>query len=210
MSARTRFRRVAVLAAGLLPVACAAAAQSRAIDLNALSLDWARGAYLSPVICATGDELVRGGRKVEIAPGPRHRRPPVGRLELHDLEVETADRCFDELGRPQPNVIGALEFRHPGRSRPDTASRDFRTALKRDRGFEYHVARGRLRIVTVGGDDEREVDFRGGVVRLHEVGRGSDEARVLGDLVGLRKLLLELESPGGERLQMPLLMTEPL
>ena len=59
-------------------------------------------------------------------------------------------------------------------------------------------------------DDEREVDFRGGVARLHEVGRGSDEARVLGDLLGLRKLVLELESPGGERLRMPLLMTERL
>ena len=65
--------RAATLAACLL-VACAAVAQPRPIDFNALALDWARGRYLSPVICETDGELVRGGRRLLITPGPRHAR----------------------------------------------------------------------------------------------------------------------------------------
>jgi hypothetical protein len=195
-------------AAGGLLLACAAAAQARALDLNLLALDWARGRYLSPVICEADGALTRGGRRLLITPGPRHASPPVGRLLFSDLEVPDASRCFDELGRDQPNVLGHLDFRHPGRSRPDSAQRDFKAALRRDRGFDFHVADGVLRISSVGGDDAREVDFRGGEVRLHAIPAGSDDARVLGDLAGLRKLLLVIEAPDGTRLRLPLLMTD--
>ena len=194
------------LAAGLL--VGAAAAQPRVIDLNVLALDWARGRYLSPVICETGGELTRGGRRLLITPGPRHASPPLARVLFSDLEVPDATRCFDELGSEQPNVVGQLEFRHLGRSRPDSAQRDFRAALRRDKGFEFHVARGTLRIQSVGTQVTRTVDFRGGEVRLHAIAPGSDDARLLGDLVGLRKLLLDLEAPDGTRLRLPLLMTE--
>jgi hypothetical protein len=201
-------RAVAGWLAGGLLVACAAAAQPQVIDLNLLALDWARGRYLSPVICETSGELTRGGRRLMITPGPRHARPPVARILFSDLEVPGATRCFDELGSEQPNVVGQLEFRHLGRSRPDSAERDLKAALRRDKGFDFHVARGTLRIQTVGEPEARAVDFRGGEVRLHAIAPGSDDARRLGDLVGLRKLLLELEAPDGTRLRLPLLMTE--
>jgi len=209
--ARRFFRSLSLIGtvAGSLLVVCAVAAQPRTLDLNVLALDWARGRYLSPVICTTGDDSVRGGRRLLITPGPRHASPPVDRILFSDLEVEGADRCIDEMGNTQPNILGQLEFRHPGRSRSDTATRDFRTALRRDHGFEFHIARGILKLQTVGEEETREVDFRGGTVRLHEIASGSDDARLLGDLVGLRKLLLELESTDGTRLRLPLLMTEP-
>jgi hypothetical protein len=201
---------IAAVAVPLL-LACAAAAQSlqpRALDLNLLALDWARGRYLSPVICETDGELTRGGRRLLITPGPRHASPPVGRILFSDLEVPAASRCFDELGRDQPNVLGHVDFRHPGRSRPDSAQRDFKAALRREHGFDFHIAGGILRVEPVGGGEAREVDFRGGEVRLHAIPAGSDDARVLGDLAGLRKLLLVIEAPDGTRLRLPLLMTD--
>jgi hypothetical protein len=199
--------RAVALASPLL-LACAAAAQPRVLDLNVLALDWARGRYLSPVICETDGELVRGGRRLLITPGPRHARPPTDRILFSDLEVPDATRCFDELGVEQPNVLGQLEFRHLARARPDTAQRDFKAALRRDRGFEFAIARGTLRIQPVGSDEPRDVDFGGGEARLHAIAPGSDDARLLGDLIGLRKLVLELESPDGTLLRLPLLMTE--
>jgi len=194
--------------AGSLLVACTAAAQGRVIDLNVLALDWARGRYLSPVICEGGGELTRGGRRLLITPGPRHAAPPLGRILFSDLDVPSATRCFDELGAEQPNIVGQLEFRHLGRSRPDSAQRDLKAALRRDKGFSFRVASGKLRIQAVGASEARTVDFRGGEVRLHGIAPGSDDARLLGDLTGLRKLLLELEAPDGTRLRLPLLMTE--
>jgi hypothetical protein len=181
--------RAVALASPLL-LACAAAAQPRVLDLNVLALDWARGRYLSPVICETDGELVRGGRRLLITPGPRHARPPTDRILFSDLE------------------LGQLEFRHLARARPDTAQRDFKAALRRDRGFEFAIARGTLRIQPVGSDEPRDVDFGGGEARLHAIAPGSDDARLLGDLIGLRKLVLELESPDGTLLRLPLLMTE--
>ena len=206
---RSVVRHAPTLAVALsLLAACAAIAQQRPLDLNALALDWSRGRYLSPVICETEGDFTRGGRRLLITPGPRHAVPLVNRILFSDLEVPDATRCFDELGREQPNVVGQLQFRHPGRSRVDTAQRDFKAALRRDKGFEFRVTGGTLRIQTVGESESRDVAFRGGLARLHAIGPGSDDARALSDLVGLRTLLLELEAPDGTRLRLPLLMTE--
>ncbi len=206
---RSVVRHTPSLAVALsLLAACAASAQQRPLDLNALALDWSRGRYLSPVICETAGDLRRGGRRLLIAPGPRHAVSIVNRILFSDLEVPDATRCFDELGREQPNVLGQLQFRHPSRSRVDTAQRDFKAALRRDNGFEFRIEGGTLRIQTVGESESRDVAFRGGRARLHAIAPECDDARALRDLAGLRKLLLELEAPDGTRLRLPLLMTE--
>jgi len=199
-------RGVAALAVALL--AAGPASAQRGPDLNTLALDWSRGRYLSPLICEIEGELVRGGRRLLIAPGPRHARPPVNRLRFLDLDAEDASRCFNELGGDEPNVEGDLQFRLEGIAHPETARRDFAAAMRREGGFTFHVPEGRLRIQEVGSEESRVVDFRGGSVRLARVAPGSDDARRLGDLKGLRTLVLELEGPDGMRLRFPLLMTE--
>ena len=196
------------LVAACLLVLCDTAAWPQGVDLNLLALDWARGRYLSPVICETGGELTRGGRRLLIAPGPRHSVPPVARILFSDLDVPGASRCFDDLGKPQPNVTGQVQIRLLGHSRSDTARRDFKATLRRKNGFEFRIVSRKLRVQTVGQPDSREVDFRGGDARLHLIPPGSDDARLLGDLRGLRKLTLELEAPDGTRLRFPLLMTD--
>lgn len=177
-------------------------------DLNILSLQWARGRYLSPVICEIDSKLVRGGRRVTIMPGPRHARPRVNTLLFSDLDVPTAKRCFDDLGAPQPNVKGRLNFRLPGHSRPDSARHDFEAALRRTKGFEFHVSEGILRIQVLGEDKSRDVDFMGGTARLTLVADSTDDARVLSDLKGLRKLVLDLRAEDGTSLRLPLVMTQ--
>jgi hypothetical protein len=208
MSPKPPHRLFPFVAAGLLLLACTTLAHANGPDLNLLALDWARGRYLSPVICETNDKLTRGGRRILIAPGPRHTVPPVVRILFSDLEVPDASRCFDDLGKSQPNVTGQVQVRLLGHSRSDTATRDFKTALRRKSGFTFHISSGQLRIETVGQADARTVLFRGGEARLHLIAPGSDEARMLGDLQGLRKLNLELEAPDGTLLQFPLFMTE--
>lgn len=192
------------LAFALVLLAAPVAAQ----DLNALAIDWARGRYLSPVICEVDGVPIRGGRRVLIAPGPRRVHPPVARLSFADLDVPGATRCFDDRGTPAPNLLGFLHLRLPHRSDPETARRDLATALRRDHGFEFHVSEGTLRSIEIGGGATRDIDFRGGSVRLHEIAPASDDARLVGDLNGIRKLVLEIVAPDGDRLRLPLVMTD--
>ena len=177
-------------------------------DLNLLSLQWARGRYLSPVICEIDSKLVRGGRRITIMPGPRHARPRVNTLLFSDLDVPTATRCFDDLGLPQPNVKGRLHFRLPGHSRPDSARHDFEAALRRSQGFEFHISEGTLRIQVVGEVETRDVDFRGGTARLTLVRDSTDDARLLRDLTGMRKLVLDVRAEDGTNLHLPIVMTQ--
>ena len=179
-----------------------------------LAIEWARGRFLSPVICEIGGEVTRGGRAITILPGPRHARPALGRVLFRDLDAAGATRCFDDLGGEQPNIEGRVDFRLPGRSHPETARRDFEVELRRSSGFEFHVAAGRLRLQPVGepvdGDPPeagRLVDFTGGTATLRLVAEGSDDARLLADLTGLRKLALELRAQDGTTLRFPLVMT---
>lgn len=213
---RARDACAALLVAALLAALPAAgpagraAAQSGGPDLNDLALRWVRGRYASPIVCEIGGQPVRGLRRVVVTPGSRDARPPGGRIIFVDIDAGEAQRCVTALGDDAPNVVGRLEFYLPGRSRPDTASRDFAIALRREGGFAYDVREGQLRIESVGdGSAPRVVDFRGGQARIHQVRPATDAARLLGDLPSPRKLLLELEAPDGTKLRFPLaLMAE--
>lgn len=201
----------AVIGCALLWLLLPVAAHGQAPGLNEMALQWARGRYASPVICDIEGEPISGVRRLLIAPGPRHSLPPVARVLFSDLEVDGAARCFDSLGRAQPNVEGSVEFRLTKRSRPDLAQREFSTALRRDRGFDFDITKGILRITTVGvGSEPADVDFTGGQALLHTVAKGSDTERLLSPFPTPRRLLLILKSKDGEReIRLPLFMTAP-
>ncbi len=194
-------------AAGLVSAALAASAGAAwaqlgggAATLNTLALGWTRGQYVAPLMCEIDGAPRRGGRRIVIGPGPRHARPPTNRIHFVSLQVEKAKRCFTEFGGEEFEVTGNLEIALPGRSRPDTASREFSSALRRDRGFDFEVRSGVLQIQPVGDGSPRAVDFRGGQARLREVAPGSDAARLLAEYPG-RQLTLELEAPDGTALR---------
>jgi len=179
--------------------------------LNELVLDWARGRYASPLICEIEGEPVRGLRRVLVTPGPRQVRPPVGSIVFVRMTVDEATRCFTDLGESAPNITGRVQIRLPGTSHhPDTARRDFASRLRRERGFDFDVPAGRLRLQEVGADpgEAREVDFEGGSARLSLVAPGSDAERLLGGLPDVRRLLLELESPDGTTVRLPLALVD--
>lgn len=187
----------------------AGAARAQEPDLNDLALDWARGQYVSPLVCEFDGAPIRGLRRIQITPGPRHTRPPVDRIIFVELEAEQATRCVGDLGAAEPNVRGSIQIRLRQVSRPDLARRDFTRTLERKGGFEFDVPAGGLRIQEIGPDGaSRDVAFRGGKVRIHELSPGSDEARVLKDLQSSRKLLLELEAPDGSELRFPLALSD--
>lgn len=187
-----------------------ARAQSGGPDFNLRALDWARGRYASPLLCEMDGTAVRGVRRLLIAPGPRHVRPPVGRLVFVKLEVDPGARCFAEIGGDVPNIAGTLQIRHPSTAGSDLAARQFDIALRRERGFEYHIPEGHLVVQPLGANPgpARRVDFRGGRVRLHIAGPGSDAERLLSDLPPGRRAVLELESREGETLRLPVAMTD--
>ncbi len=70
----------------------------------------------------------------------------------------------------------------------------------------FDIASGRLRIGSAAAAPESlpEVDFAGGKLRLGELAPGSDAARRLGDFASPRRLQLDVESPDGTRLGLPL------
>lgn len=175
-----------------------------------MALDWSRGRYATPLICELDGKLVRGLRRVLITPGPSHERPRVNRIVFVDLEVETASRCFAELAGDVPNVTGSVEIQLPSTRRRDTARRDFREALRRKGGFEFHISSGGLKLqpVTQPPSSARGVDFRGGRASLVILAEGSDEARLLAAFPSPRKLMLELSAKDGTKLSFPLYMTD--
>lgn len=201
---------VAVAAAALAGLAFPPAASAQQPDLNLLAIDWARGRYASPLFCEIDGEARRGLRRLLITPGPRHVRPPVGRIVFVKLEVEEATRCFTALGEPSPNIWGQLQIRVAGRSQPDTARRDFDAMLRRKDGFEFEVPEGRLQIQTVGKDapPPRTLPLRGGRANLRFVMTGTDDSRLLDDLPGEREVELKIEAPGGEIVRLPLVLTD--
>ena len=165
--------RLAAALAGLASVLAAAdvSAQSSGPDLNERALAWSLGRYLSPVLCQIAGAPVRGGRTVVVEPGSRHAHPRVARMVFEDLDAAEATRCFDDLGEPQHNWVGRLEFRLHQRSRPETASYEFRNALKRERGFDFHIVRGTLVARAIGDPDAtpQRIDFTGGNLALKGV-----------------------------------------
>jgi len=178
--------------------------------VSEMALDWARGRYATPLICEFDGKLVRGIRRVLIAPGASHQRARQNRIVFIDLEVDDASRCFAELQDSVPNVIGSVQIELPAVRRSDTARRDFREALRRKGGFEFRVAGGGLKLqaVTQPPSPGRTVDFRGGRASLRTIEPGSDAARLLAPFDSPRKLILELSARDGTKLSFPLYMTD--
>jgi hypothetical protein len=175
--------------------------------MNWLALQWGRGEFRSPLVCEIDGTAHRGLRRLLITSGPRHLDPPVNRLRFFDLEVPAGTHCVTAMG-DAPNVLGSLAVLHRGPSRVDTADHDFASALRRERGFEYEIVQGILKLgASADPDALREVDFSGGRARLTTIQRGSDAYRRLADLSG-RKLQLVLEASDGTRLQFDLVQRE--
>ncbi|HKJ25333.1 MAG TPA: hypothetical protein VKB65_10960 [Myxococcota bacterium] len=204
-----RRARTTALCIGLAALAAwaegAASAQGMP-DLNLRALDWLRGRWASPVVCERNGEPVETARRLVIAPAPKRVRPASDRITFHGVEIDTATRCSDVLGAAAPDVRGTLVVTLPGMSRPDLAQSEFQRALRQTGGFDFAVVEGRLRMTGWGeGSEPRIVDYAGGVVRVREVRRGSDAARILADMPSPRKLTLELEADdGAERLAFPM------
>ena len=195
----------AVALATLLLVAAPPAPAQAPPDENVLALLWSRGDFRAPLVCEIAGEAHRGFRRVLVEAGPPQVSPEVNQLRFYDLEVPAGSRCVTETRGPSPNVLGMLSFLRRGRSRPDTAQRDFTATLRRDGGYTYDVVGGKLR---VGPSEDPEalrlVDFRGGQVQFEEIRRGTDAWRRVADLPASRRLKLSLEAPDGTRLEFDL------
>jgi len=195
------------LSALVLLAAAPAAAQSPP-DLNDLVIRWAAGRYASPVMCEIGGELVSGIRRVILRPQQTLGRPPRLTVQFVDMRPGEATRCVDARGAAQPNVLGKLLLELPGISHPETASRDFKRALQREKGFELQIGEGVLKLqdVRVPQPDPRIVDYRGGNAALRLVAPATDADRALAPFPSPRKLLLIVEAPGADRLELPLFL----
>jgi len=195
----------ALLCAGMLALCSSAAAQGPP-DLNLLVIDWASGAFASPVMCEIDGEVVRGIRRLTLVPHQDVDRRVVAVLQFVDMEIDEASRCFDTLGHTMPNLVGKLYLRVPGRSRPDTARLDFKRALERERGFTFEVLRGALKVTEASKppSEPTVVDFRGGEVRITMIAPASDADRQLAPFRSARKALLQLKSRGEVSLDLPI------
>lgn len=206
-----RMRRALALALGvLLAVGPLAAAAQSSADLRGLAVNWIRGRYASPLLCAIDGEPVRGLRRVLATPSRAHPTLPTGRLIFVEMDVANASRCFTEMGAKAPNLRGSLHFRLPGPARPDTAVRDLKAMLKRQKGITFDVVRGEVQRRPVGEDDAawESMDFAGGQLRFLRVGKGSDVERLLKDFPSPRKLEMTLTSSDGRSLKLPLFLVE--
>ena len=191
------------LLALLLAAPPAAAQSGPQPDLTDLALAWARGEYRAPL------EPRRGLRRILITPESSARGRRADRIRFFDLQAEGASRCVNALGEPEPNLEGLLRITLQTPSRPDVATRDFKDALRRDRGFEFAILSGALRITPVGGQEAagRTVDFSGGTARLVGIRAGTDAARILADFRSPRKLELTLRARSGEEVRLRLFQT---
>jgi hypothetical protein len=102
-------------------------------------------------------------------------------------------------------LIGSVRARYPGRPHPETAKRDFREALKRNKGFELEVIEGSLRFEPVGPEagEARRVDFTRGKLLLSRVYPATDPSRELAPFKSGRKFLLTLKATSGEVVILP-------
>jgi hypothetical protein len=179
---------------------------ARALLVIAALLPTASTAQTGPDVNAL---VVRGIRRVILRPQQTLGRAPTLSVQFIDMRPETATRCVDSRGTSQPNALGRVELRLPGIPHPETASRDFKRALQRDKGFDLEVTEGFLKLQTVAAPpvEPRVVDFRGGHAALRRVLPATDADRELRAFDSPRKLLLVIEAPGGERLELPLFLT---
>lgn len=203
-------RPAALLApvAAILLAAVVTSGQEPPRDLASLALLWAQGDYRAPIVCEIAGEAHRALRRVRIAAGPRHAARPTDRVLFFDLEAPPDTRCTDPTGGDEPNVVGQLVLAfEEGRGRPDTASYDFQSALRRDGGFRFAIKAGRLRVGPPGAELE-EHDLGGGTLRLTRIEPGSDGFRRLADFGPRRKLRLEVEAPDAPRLAFDLVQLD--
>lgn len=186
----------------------AAPTAAQAPSMNDLVIDWATGRYASPVMCEIDGKLVRGVRRLILK--PRHSLGRPSQLAVHfiDMRPESATRCINSTAAPQPNVLGKVLMQLPGTPHPETAMRDFKRGLSRDKGFSLDLAEGILKIqdVAVPAPEARLVDFRGGKGSLRLVLPATDADRELSAFNSPKKLILSLEAPGGERIELPLFL----
>lgn len=209
--AKGAFQR-AGLASGLLAVASLVPgiAGAEAGDLRKLAIDWARGRYSSPLVCEIDGELVRGLRRLLVTPAPRESVIPMGRLIFVEMETDRASRCFTDLGDKVVNLKGALKIRLPGPPRPDSARRELKGLLKRERAVTFDVVSGVLLETPIGKADAepRSIDFAGGTARFERVREGSDTERLLTDYPSPRKLRLEVRAVDGTTIALPLFLAD--
>jgi hypothetical protein len=177
-------------------------------DLNDLVIDWARGTFASPILCEVEGKTVRAIRRVVITPTLAGDRRGVATVQFIDMKPDQATRCFTSTGQSVPNILGKLQLRVEGTPHPDTARRDFKHTLKKERGFELKVVQGVLRIQEVSQPptEPRTVNFRSGHARLGMVLPATDADRELADFPSRRKVLLELQAKSGEEIVMPLFL----
>jgi hypothetical protein len=177
-------------------------------DLNDLVIDWSRGTFASPILCEVEGKTVRAIRRVVISPTLADDRRGVATVQFIDMKPEEATRCFTSTGGSAPNILGRLQLRVEGTPHPDTARRDFKHTLKKERGFELKIVQGVLRFQDVSQppSEPRIVSFKGGYARLGMVLPATDADRELADFPSRRKALLELRSKSGEEIVMPLFL----
>jgi len=197
-----------VLLAGWL--AAAEAASQEPGDLRALAVNWVRGQYASPLVCDINGEPTRGLRRLLITPSPSASRIPLGRLIFVEMKTNDASRCFTDLGETAPNLRGTLQFRLPGAARPDTALRDLKALLKRNKGLEFHIVSGAVSSQIVGAEPAtpKRTDYTGGRLRFDLAGEGSDTNRILADFASPRKLRMTLAPREGPEISLPLFLVK--
>ncbi len=178
-------------------------------DLADLALDWARGEYRGPLICAIDGTHHVALRRLLIRPKPGHRGAPLNQILLFDLEAPPGVSCTNAAGGAALNVSGRLEITLDAPARPDLAKHEFESALRRERGFEFLVRSGELSVSPLNSKQPaKRVDLRGGHARLRLIEPGSDAERRLRDFRGPRQLLLELRAPAGDELAFELVQVD--
>ena len=176
-------------------------------SLEDLVAIWATGSFRSPLMCEFDGKLVRGVRRVVVRSRPMPNRAPEVSMEFIDIQAGEATRCLDATGVPVPNLIGKLELKRTGgHPHPETAKRDFKRALRQDKGFTYQIRTGVLAVASIESPPtEPEMrDFEGGTATLSLIYPATDAARALGEFQSGRKLLLLLKSRDERKIVLPL------
>jgi hypothetical protein len=192
--------RAARCAAALFALTLLAPSGVRAqdvLDMQTLTLSWAAGNYIGPVICSLPGGPRRVARKANISPPRRRIHRLTFRLEIDPMGTGEA-HCTNELGDPEPELQARANIYYEGPPRPDTARRDFQQMLRRDGGVPFRVESGQLMIGA--GDAARSVSLKNAKLEVRPVPTGSDAARILGDVGKLAKRTLILEAQDGTRI----------
>lgn len=185
-------------------------AYAQAPSLQEMAIEWIRGRFGSPLLCQIGEKPIAGMRRMTVAPGARHLRPPQARIIFVGMELKDATRCFTDLEKSVPDIVGSLALRFPGAPRRDSSNRDFKAVLRRQGGLLFDIVGGVLRLREVGADPDelRDVDFRGGTASFLTVRPGSDSERMLSAITSPRKLDLIVKAPDGTRLRFPIFLVD--